>query len=90
MEDSKVIDHIVSRVSRYSSQWQLAVRQVLLRVALKSMCTLANKASIQLDTMPRLVRVMSAIRNSERQLRYFDAYWGQIPNHWIELGELSS
>ena len=54
------------------------------------MCMLANKASIQLDTMPRLVRAMSAIRNSERQLRYFDAYWVQIPDHWIELGELSS
>tara|TARA_B100002051_G_scaffold258528_1_gene276976 strand:+ start:1059 stop:1181 length:123 start_codon:yes stop_codon:yes gene_type:complete len=40
------------------------------------MCTLANKASIQLDSMFRLVRAMSAIRNSERQLGYFDAYWG--------------
>jgi len=90
MEDAEVTDHIVSRVSRYSSQWQLAARYVLLRLALKSMCTLAKEAGIQLYTMPRLVRAMSAIPNSERQLRYFDAYWNQIPNRWIELGELSS
>ena len=76
MEDLNVTDHIVWRVSRYSSQWHLVVRYVLLRVALKSMCTLANKASIQLDSMSRLVRAMLAIRNSERQLGYFDAYWG--------------
>tara|TARA_E500000331_G_scaffold353780_1_gene405303 strand:+ start:903 stop:1175 length:273 start_codon:yes stop_codon:yes gene_type:complete len=90
MEDAAVTDHIFSRVSRYSSQWQLAARYVLVRVALKSMCTLAKEAGIQLYTMPRLVRAMSAIPNSERQLRYFDAYWNQIPNRWIELGELSS
>ncbi len=90
MEDSEVTDHIVSRVSRYSSQWQLATRYVLLRVALKSMCTLAKEAGIQLYTMPRLVRAISAIRNSERQFRYFDAYCNQIPNRWIELGELRS
>ncbi|MDG2203665.1 MAG: hypothetical protein P8M79_00270 [Alphaproteobacteria bacterium] len=59
-------------------------------MALKLMCTLAKEAGIQLYTMPRLVRAMSAIRNSERQLRHFDAYWNQIPNRWIELGELRS
>jgi len=32
---------------------------------------------------------LAAIRNSERQLRHFDAYWNQTPNRWIELGELS-
>ena len=90
MEDLNVTDHIVWRVSRYSSQWHLVVRYVLLRVALKSICTLMNKAGIQLDTMPRLVRAMPGLRNSERQLRYLDAYWDQIPNRWIELGELSS
>ena len=90
MEDSEVTDHIVSRFSRLSSQWQLASQWVLLRVALKLMCTLAKEAGIQLYTMPRLVRAMMAIRNSERQLRYFDAYCNQIPNRWIELGELSS
>ena len=87
MEDSELTDQIVSR---YSSQWQLAARYVLLRVALKSICTLAKEAGIQLYTMPRLVRAISAIRNSGRQLRNFDAYWNQIPNRWIELGELSS
>jgi len=53
------------------------------------MCTLANKADIQLYTMPRLVRAILAIHNSGRQLRYFDAYWNQIRNRLIELGELS-
>ena len=89
MEDSKVTDHIVSRFSRLSSQWQLASQWVLLRVALKLMCTLAKEAGIQLYTMPRLVRAISAIRNSGRQLRHFDAYWNQIRNRLIELGELS-
>ena len=90
MEDSELTDHNVSRVSRYSSQWQLAARYVLLRVALKSICTLAKEVGIQLYTTPRLVRAMSAIRNSERQLRHFDAYWNQIPSRWIESGELNS
>jgi hypothetical protein len=53
------------------------------------MCTLAKEPVIQLYTMPRLVRAMSAIRNSGRQLRHFDAYWNQIRNRLIELGELS-
>jgi len=89
MEDSEVTDHIVSRFSRLSSQWRLASQSVLLRVALKLMCTLAKEAGIQLYTMPRLVRAISAIRNSGRQLRHFDAYWNQIRNRLIELGELS-
>ena len=90
MEDLEVTDRIVSRFSCHSSQWQLAARYIFLRVALKSMCTLAKEVGIQLYTTPRLVRAMSAIRNSQRQLRYFDAYCNQIPNRWIELGELSS
>jgi len=53
------------------------------------MCTLAKEAGIQLYTMPRLVRAMSAIRNSGRQHRHFDACWNQIRNRLIELGELS-